>query len=547
MALPHSPSELPTAAATPLGDTPTRPPQPRGTFRLPPRLLESAARRISIVCLFVAVLVVVVHIFQQWAQPQLAVVYADPINRLVMVSTVLMAAGLFALGHYKVLPASTLIALGMVFEVAVGFNISMIETTRPLDPNVPVLGMSTLGAWVFAVGVLIPNRPMWTLITALAAASMWPLAYAINAARFDFPPAQLGQLWAWPSITYLLALLAYLIGRWTYGTAIAAQAARDLGSYRLVSQIGRGGMGEVWKATHQMLARQAAIKLVKSDLAGGSSARQAELSVKRFKREANVIASLQSPHTVYLYDFGVSQDGHLYYVMELLDGISLQELVATFGPQPAARVAAILRQVCESLEEAHEQGLVHRDLKPSNIMLCKVALTHDFVKVLDFGLAKFVDNPDRTQLTVEGVATGTPGYMAPEIALGEGVVDARADIYALGCVAYFLLTGTLVFSDPNPLTLALKHVQAVPDPPSQRTELPIPEALERLVLHCLAKKPAERPASARDIIDVLAATNPGSWTDRDATAWWERHLPATSTLRSFAQPPTTAPSAVQKM
>jgi len=253
--------------------------------------------------------------------------------------------------------------------------------------------------------------------------------------------------------------------------------------------------------------------------------------VKRFRREANVIAGLQSPHTIYLYDFGVSRDGQFYYVMELLDGISLQTLIATFGPQPPSRVRAILRQICASLEEAHQQSLVHRDLKPSNVMLCKLALQHDFVKVLDFGLAKCAACEDATQITMEGVTAGTPGYIAPEVALGEPMVDGRADLYALGCVAYYLLTGTLVFSDSNPMTVALKHVQAMPEPPSTRTELPIPHELEQIIMQCLEKKPSDRPSSAREIAAMLDALDLPPWTEEDAALWWERNLPATSTLR----------------
>jgi serine/threonine-protein kinase len=304
-------------------------------------------------------------------------------------------------------------------------------------------------------------------------------------------------------------------------------------------------MGEVWKASHQMLARAAAIKLVKPAMAD-ISARQAELFVRRFRREANVIAGLQSPHTVYLYDFGTSQDGRFYYVMELLDGISLQTLVSTFGPQPASRVVSILRQMCRSLEEAHAQGLVHRDLKPSNVMICKVGLQYDVVKVLDFGLAKSVAGGDLSRLTVEGVAAGTPGYIAPEVALGEDSVDHRADLYALGCVGYFLLTGTLVFPDPNPVSMALKHVQATPEPPSHRTELPIAIELERILMQCLEKTPAHRPASARDIEELLLSCGVDEWTERHAEAWWERHLPPSSSLRSFAQAPAATPPLVQK-
>jgi serine/threonine-protein kinase len=233
--------------------------------------------------------------------------------------------------------------------------------------------------------------------------------------------------------------------------------------------------------------------------------------------------------------------------MELLDGISLQTLVTAFGPQPASRVVYLLRQICRSLEEAHGQGLVHRDLKPSNVMLCKVAHAHDFIKVLDFGLAKCIAPENLSLLTMEGATAGTPGYMAPEVAMGDGNVDGRADLYAVGCVAYFLLTGTTVFQDTNPMAVALKHVQAVPDPPSQRTELPIPSGLERVVLECLAKTPAGRPASARELHEMLAQSGAGAWTDRDAADWWDRHLPQTSSLRSFARPPSSTPPVVQKV
>jgi serine/threonine-protein kinase len=306
-------------------------------------------------------------------------------------------------------------------------------------------------------------------------------------------------------------------------------------------------MGEVWTATHRMLARSAAIKLVRPEVMVGSSARQSDAFLKRFRREAEAIASLQSPHTVYLYDFGVSEDGRLYYVMELLDGISLQTLVAHFGPQTPARVAAILEQICESLDEAHAQGLVHRDLKPSNLMICRVARTCDFVKVLDFGLAKSIATSGaQTQLTIAGTAAGTPGYMAPEMVMGEQAIDGRADLYALGCVAYFLLTGTMVFEETHPTNLALKHVQAMPEPPSARSEIPIPGDLERVVLDCLAKKRQDRPASAYELRERIAACHLPPWTAEDAAAWWDMHLPSTSSLRATAQAGGPTPPAVRK-
>ena len=164
-------------------------------------------------------------------------------------------------------------------------------------------------------------------------------------------------------------------------------------------------------------------------------------------------------------------------------------------------------------------------------MICQLALNHDFVKVLDFGLAKCAACEDATQLTMDGVTAGTPGYIAPEVALGETTIDGRADLYALGCVAYFLLTGTLVFEDTNPMTVALKHVQATPDPLSSRTELPIPREFERIVMQCLEKKPSDRPSSAREIGALLQALDLPPWTEEDAASWWGRNLPATSTLR----------------
>jgi serine/threonine-protein kinase len=484
----------------PVGATPTTGGSLPGRTGLPPKLLDDAAQRLSILAVFLAVVVVIVQVFQRFIQPQLAFVIDDPVNRLATLVAVLMAIGLFALQRFRLVTSRTLLGVGMLFEVVVALAISMFETSRPFDPGVPLLGLSALGPWIVFVGALIPNRPIVTLVVALAAATTWPLAYVINSARLDFVTESWRQTSVWPAMNYLMAVLAYLVGRRTYGTACQAQTAQELGSYRLVTLIGEGGMGEVWKASHRMLARPAAIKLVKP--AAAVSARQSDVFIKRFRREANMIAGLQSPHTVYLYDFGTAQDGRFYYVMELLDGISLQTLVTDFGPQPASRVVFFLRQICSSLHEAHEQGLVHRDLKPSNVMLCKVAMRHDFVKVLDFGLAKSVapvERMDVSRLTVEGVAAGTPGYMAPEVALGSSDVDARADLYALGCVGYVLLTGSLVFPDSNPMSMTLKHVQAVPDPPSQRTELPIPPDLDRIILRCLEKNPSDRPSSARDL------------------------------------------------
>lgn len=502
---------------------------------LSPRLVSQASRRLCWVSLLAAITTVLAFVLQRVLQPEVVPVQQDPVNSLALLANVLFAAGLIAFQHYRVVPPLTILRLGMVFEVVVAFSIATLETSLPFDPDAFVRGGSNLAVWIIIVGFLVPNRPIVTLSVALVAATMWPLAYFLNVARLDLPTLPLNRMLAWMLMPYSAALWAYFIGRRMHGMEVAAQKAQDLGSYHLESLIGRGGMGEVWRARHKMLAREAAIKIIRPELMQDASARQADVAVRRFEREARVTADLQSPHTVYLYDFGTSREGHFYFVMELLDGVSLQKLVETFGPQPGSRVIHLLRQVCLSLEEAHARGMVHRDLKPSNIMACKVALQHDFVKVLDFGLVKPTQAEDLTHLTVEGVSAGTPGYIAPEIAMGEERIDGRADLYTLGCVAYFLLTGSLVFNETSATAMAVAHVQKVPPPPSGRTELPIAPDLERVVLQCLAKKPEDRPASARALIRMLdACAEANQWCTEDADSWWRTHLPPSSSHRSHA-------------
>jgi serine/threonine-protein kinase len=280
---------------------------------------------------------------------------------------------------------------------------------------------------------------------------------------------------------------------------------REMGSYRLGELLGRGGMGEVYLATHRMLARPAAIKLIRREVLASGDDTTAQTAVARFRREAEAAAKLRSPHTVELYDFGVTDEGTLYLVMELLEGDNLEHLVRQQGPLAPERVIHILLQVCESLEEAHSYGLVHRDIKPANIHLGRLGLRQDFVKVLDFGLVRSMAGPSEESLTgAAGLTPGTPAYLAPEMAQ-ERTVDGRADLYSLGCVAYYLLTGHLVFEGDTPLQTILKHLQQPPDPPSQRTDRPIPAELEAVVLACLAKRPDDRPATARELAERLAA------------------------------------------
>jgi serine/threonine-protein kinase len=296
-----------------------------------------------------------------------------------------------------------------------------------------------------------------------------------------------------------------------------AGRARELGSYRLVAQLGQGGMGEVWRAEHRMLARDAAIKLVR----GGTDHSGREL-MARFEREAKVTASLRSPHTVQLYDFGRSDDGAFYYVMELLDGFTLDEIVRRFGPLSPGRVVHVLRQVCHSLAEAHSAGLVHRDIKPGNIFLSRYGGDPDFVKVLDFGLVKTLSALG-ADLTQNGLLAGTPAYMPPEMALGRAV-DGRTDLYALGAVGYTLLTGLPVFERSTALETIHDHASTIPVPPSRRVATPIPPGLESVLLDCLAKEPDDRPQTAHALAARLAEIPlPEPWNREDAERWWNRH------------------------
>jgi DNA-binding NtrC family response regulator len=296
----------------------------------------------------------------------------------------------------------------------------------------------------------------------------------------------------------------------------------SLGSYRLVEPLGSGGMGEVWLGKHRLLARPAAVKVIRR---AALESEGPDLE-KRFRREAQATAELTSPHTVQLYDFGITETGTFYYVMELLHGLDLQEMVKQFGPLPAERALALLEQACRSLIEAHERGLVHRDIKPANLFVTRLGAEYDFLKVLDFGMVKAESDVGSTVLTTPGKAHGTPAFMSPELVLGSEI-DGRSDLYSLGCSAYWLLTGRLVFEATSPTQMLLHHVQKAPTPPSKASGIAIPDPVERLVMSCLEKKPEDRPQSARDLLDALRRMPRATpWTQERAAEWWRAHVPA---------------------
>ena len=434
----------------------------------------------------------------------------------------------FLLKRRKI-PESWIPTIGAVFQISGAFFIALIEychNSIPLGSNWRVEGISWICVWIVVYPLIMQTTPIRTALVALGSATMGPLVYITLAAKGDIGvPENVGSHFAANYIC--VALAAYAAKVISFMQTKLAEATQ-MGSYELKELLGRGGMGEVWTAEHRLLTRPAAIKLISTKKFGGPS--QGQEIVKRFKREAQATAALHSAHTINLFDFGVTNEGIFYYVMELLDGMDLEEIIRKHGPMSAARTAFIVEQICHSLADAHEMGMIHRDVKPANVFLCRMGRDFDFVKVLDFGLVKAVNKrvAGDEKLTMAHAATGTPAFMAPEMADG-AAVDHRVDIYGLGCVAYWMLTGHLVFEADSPMRLIAQHLQETPEAPSTRTEIEVPEELDALILSCLSKDPGQRPQSAEELAAGLRKIRyPERWEGSDAQAWWHRHQPKSS-------------------
>jgi eukaryotic-like serine/threonine-protein kinase len=332
----------------------------------------------------------------------------------------------------------------------------------------------------------------------------------------------------------LFGSLAVAASRVIYGLRKQVGTIRELGQYHVEAEIGSGAMGVVYRARHALLRRETAVKLLAPDRTG-------EAALQRFEREVKLTARLKHPNTVTVYDYGRTPDGTFYYAMELLDGATLEQVVAGTGPLPAGRVVRVLMQVAGALSEAHGLGLIHRDIKPANIMLCNQGGQVDVVKVLDFGLVKETESTS-PQLTHDNSITGTPLYMSPEALNNPASIDARSDLYALGAVAYYLLAGDHVFRGASLLEVCSKHLLERPEPPSARGGHAVPPALEQLVLECLEKQPAERPQSARELLDRLARLSVSPFSREDAEAWWQEHG---SHVRAVSRAPTASGRTIQ--
>ncbi|HEY8258956.1 MAG TPA: serine/threonine-protein kinase [Gemmatimonadales bacterium] len=497
-----------------------------GRRTLPDDVLREASRRLEITALLSAAIWVFATVADHLAMR--AITHGDPqwlrLDMDDVIATTSIAASLAIYAYIRKANRSPefVLNLGLVYMVVMAFDVALLIHWDPIPSDFPIFPMITwVGAIVLMFAAIVPNTPGKTLVASFIAVSMTPLSMLVAKARgtWDFGPTSNVLVMHYPD--YLLVIIAVVISHVFTRLGQKVAKAREMGSYQLGELIGRGGMGEVYQATHRMLARPAAIKLIRPEMIKAAAGEAGQIAVTRFRREAQAAANLRSPHTVELYDFGVTDDHTLYFVMELLDGMDLETLVRRYGRVPANRVIHILRQVCESLEEAHASGLVHRDIKPANIHVGRLGRRHDFVKVLDFGLVKSVAGAtgEDSLATAAGLTPGTPSYMAPEMASGTGV-DGRADIYALGCVAYYLMTGKTVF-EGNALQVISKHLGTAPVPPTQRAGISLPPGLESLVLACLAKDPDARPRTAEELADKLAAIHVEPWGEAEAAHWWQ--------------------------
>ena len=415
---------------------------------------------------------------------------------------------------------------GLVFMLMNAVGIAALNAWGSELPRPGEIRVSWIAVLILVYSMIAPSSPRRMLKASLAAALMDPLAFGIaHLAGLPTPALIVVIVITWPNVA--CAFVAMVPSRVLQRIGRRLREAQELGSYHLVDLLGTGGMGEVWRARHRLLAREAAIKLVRPQLLGARTDTEVQTVLHRFEQEAQATALLSSPHTIQVFDFGVTQDGAFYYVMELLTGRDLESLVREFGPLPASRTIYLLRQVAHSLADAHARGLVHRDIKPANIYVCRMGLEYDFAKVLDFGLVKMKSSqPGDTLLTVDHTTTGTPAYIAPETILGDAQIDRRADVYALGCVAYYLLTGALVFEADTSMKMLMHHLNTPAVPPSQRTELPIPRELDELVLACLEKDPNKRPQNAGELFRMAYNCRAeDTWDVEAAEAWWRMHLP----------------------
>jgi serine/threonine-protein kinase len=430
----------------------------------------------------------------------------------------------------KPLSLATLYRLDLVYSVGIGASFG---ASAYLQYKLHAAGYLSLlwGAFtVYARALIVPSSGRRTAIASIAAFVPMTLAAAALS-----PLGQEMPGWAYFLGYLFLAIvpiwLATAGSQTIYGLRQQVTAAQQLGQYTLGRKIGEGGMGAVYLAHHVMLRRPTAVKLLLPDRVGSAA------NLERFEREVQLMSQLTHPNTVAVFDYGRDPQGMFYYAMEYLGGgIDLADLVRRYGPQPSGRVAQILEQVCGALQEAHDRGLVHRDIKPANIILCERGGLPDVAKVLDFGLVKELtaDTGASTQ-----VILGTPAYIAPEIVTDPSAIGPAVDLYSLGAVGYYLLTGKRLFEGKTQVDVCIQHVTKAPTPPSQAVSIYIQPELEAILMRCLAKKPEERFASAADLAEALRALPLArDWGPAEARRWWAEVHAQDAEKAAVAQTPT---------
>jgi serine/threonine-protein kinase len=436
---------------------------------------------------------------------------------------------LMPLKWLRALEAVTFGLPSLLIAVNLYFMINRKDWARYAEPpleDLGVMGRAMSTPWIFLIalyGVYIPNtaRRCALVVGAMAFTALAVCtASATQVAGDNFPRHIEVSAFLGPMFFCLVTISAIAIYSSHRIEVLRQEAseARQLGQYRLTKCLGAGGMGEVYLAEHRLLRRPCAVKLIRPDKAGDPKA------LLRFEREVQTMATLNSWHTVEIFDYGHAEDGTFYYVMEYLPGLDLEELVYRHGPLPPERVIHLLRQVCTALREAHAAGLIHRDIKPSNVIVCRRGGLHDVAKLLDFGLVQGTGLPGpEGRLTQEGFITGTPDFMSPEQAAGQGQIDGRSDLYSVGALAYFLVTGRPPFGDLPPLKMLAAHIHEMPQPPSKhRPDLPVD--LESVILCCLKKDPSLRFPDAGSLERALAdCATARLWTEERAAQWWQQH------------------------
>jgi serine/threonine protein kinase len=449
-------------------------------------------------------------------------------SELQLEALVFLSAGVALHAFWRRRPQESLIAAGALFFALVA-TLSWAHASTLQGASQLIIRPSWLSVFILLFVLLVPGPLIYHFALLTFTTFCTPLLVAISILSHPGPksggpgqhsPKTLGRrLTLSMQPTWICVIVGVAIAvhrdrdrrRW-YAVIEQLRDARgqlqQLGAYRLERQLGSGGMGEVWQATHQVLARPAAIKLISAQFLREQAGDEATLDrfLHRFQQEAKLTARLTSPHTVQVYDYGRTDDGQIYYVMELLQGVDFAQVVGRLGPQPQERVVDWLIQICDSLGEAHSLGLIHRDIKPANLFLCRQGVRREVVKVLDFGLAitRRSTGGDMAH-AIPGTISGSPHFMAPEQVKDEGEVDGRTDLYALGCVAWYLLTGRNVFHDTSHDSLLEAHVDQPPKRLSEVCTAPLDPRLEELVNRLLAKDPNDRPSSAGALADELIA------------------------------------------